>query len=214
MQHDVIEAIRDTFDSRRTFPVEWQFLCSIPSLGLLPIAERPEVAFTGRSNVGKSSLINALTNRRNLARTSITPGRTQELNFFLPINGTFYMVDMPGYGYAKAPKSKVKAWTKTSRSYFRERSTLRRVFILIDSRHGLKDIDFFLFNLLDEVAVPYQVVLTKIDKLKTEVTKQCINITENAVSNYTAAFPIVISTSSQWRHGLDELKLSILEAVG
>ena len=148
------------------FARPWQFVKSVPSLEFLPDTDRPEMAFAGRSNVGKSSLINALVGHRGLARTSNTPGRTQELNFFEVPHASLFLVDMPGYGFAKAPKDKVDAWTQLVRDYLRGRPNLVRVFLLIDARHGIKSADEPIMDLLDEAAVSYQVVLTKIDKLK------------------------------------------------
>src|SRR5262245_27943981 len=144
----------------------WQFLLSAPRLDVLPAAGGPEIAFAGRSNVGKSSLINALVGRRGLARTSNTPGRTQELNFFIAPDVALRIVDMPGYGFAQAPKAKVDEWTGLVRDYLRGRATLKRVFLLIDARHGLKSADLPVMELMDQAAVSYQVVLTKIDKIK------------------------------------------------
>ncbi|MGI9410150.1 MAG: ribosome biogenesis GTP-binding protein YihA/YsxC [Hyphomicrobiaceae bacterium] len=191
----------------------WEFVRGVPSLEFLTPADRPEIAFAGRSNVGKSSLINAIANRRNLARTSNTPGRTQELNFFVVGSGAFYFVDMPGYGFAKAPKARVAAWTETVRDYLRGRSTLRRVYLLIDSRHGLKDIDKEIMALLDEAAVPYQLVLTKIDKIKAGALERVLGDVEAAISTHPAAFPLVLATSAEKRLGLGELKASIMAAV-
>ena len=191
----------------------WEFVRGVPSLEFLTPADRPEIAFAGRSNVGKSSLINAIANRRNLARTSNTPGRTQELNFFVVGDGAFYFVDMPGYGFAKAPKARVAAWTETVRDYLRGRSTLRRVYLLIDSRHGLKDIDKEIMALLDEAAVPYQLVLTKIDKIKAGALAHVLGDVEAAISTHPAAFPLVLATSAEKRLGLGELKASIMAAV-
>jgi len=199
--------------AERTFAGAWEFVCGVPSLEFLTEADRPEIAVAGRSNVGKSSLINALTNRRNLARTSNTPGRTQELNYFMPANGSFYLVDMPGYGYAKAPKSKVEAWTRLIRDYLRGRQTLRRTYILVDARHGLKDVDDLIMALLDEAAVPYQMVLTKTDKLKLGELEKVFASVEAGIARHAAAFPIVLATSSEKREGLAELKASIVGAV-
>ncbi|MEM9357525.1 MAG: ribosome biogenesis GTP-binding protein YihA/YsxC, partial [Pseudomonadota bacterium] len=158
-----METVEDRFSAQelaeadRYFAQPWEFIRGIPSLDFLTAADRPEIAFAGRSNVGKSSLINAIANRKSLARTSNTPGRTQELNFFTVGAGDFYFVDMPGYGFAKAPKSKVDAWTSLIKDYLRGRTTLRRVFVLVDARHGLKPIDREIFTLLDEAAVTYQI---------------------------------------------------------
>ncbi len=197
----------------RTFAQAWEFVRGVPSLEFLPEADRPEIAVAGRSNVGKSSLINALTNRRSLARTSNTPGRTQELNFFMPADGAFYLVDMPGYGYAKAPKAKVEAWTRLIRDYLRGRQTLRRCYILIDSRHGLKDVDRLIMTLLDDAAVPYQMVLTKTDKLKRGALDNVAGSVEAGIAQHAAAFPIVLATSSEKRTGLGELKAAIVAAI-
>src|SRR5262245_50667771 len=144
----------------------WRFLLSAPRLEVLPAAAGPEIAFAGRSNVGKSSLINALVGRRGLARTSNTPGRTQELNFFVAPDVALAMVDMPGYGFAQAPKAKVEEWIGLVHDYLRGRPTLLRVFLLIDARHGIKESDLAVMRSLDVAAVSYQVVLTKIDKIK------------------------------------------------
>ena len=203
----------DDIAAEKLFAGAWQFVRGVPALEFLPPADRPEIAFAGRSNVGKSSLINALTNRRNLARTSNTPGRTQELNFFQPENATYYLVDMPGYGYAKAPKAKVEAWTMLIRDYLRGRTTLRRVYVLVDSRHGLKDPDVVLLDLLDDAAVPYQLVLTKIDKLKLGAAQRILSATQDAIAKHAAAFPVVLATSSEKKQGLGELKASILAAI-
>lgn len=199
--------------AERAFAGRWEFVRGVPSLEFLPAADRPEIAFAGRSNVGKSSLINALTNRRSLARTSNTPGRTQELNFFQPEDGAYFLVDMPGYGYAKAPKSKVEAWTRLIRDYLRGRQTLRRAYILVDSRHGLKDVDSLILDLLDEAAVPYQLVLTKTDKLKIGELEKVKAGVEAGIATRAAAFPIVLATSSERKSGLGELKASVLAAV-
>ena len=147
------------------FREEFSFVRGTPSLEFLPPADRPEIALAGRSNVGKSSLINALVRRRDLARTSNTPGRTQDLNFFRPAYTSMWLVDMPGYGFAKAPKEKVDAWTDLVKAYLRGRPTLKRTLLLIDARHGLKPVDREIMKLLDSAAVTYQIVLTKADKI-------------------------------------------------
>lgn len=197
----------------KLFAQPWLFVRGVPSLEFLPPADRPEIAFAGRSNVGKSSLINALVNQHGLARTSNTPGRTQELNFFRTEAMNFYLVDMPGYGFAKAPKDKVDAWTHLIRDYLRGRQTLRRVYTLIDARHGIKPIDESIFALLDEAAVTYQIVLTKADKIKPPGLLRLIDATQTALKSHAAAFPEIIATSSAKSQGLDELRTSILTAV-
>lgn len=178
------------------------------SLDTLPPMGPPEVCFAGRSNVGKSTLINALTNHHGLARASNTPGRTQELNYF-SAQDRLYVVDLPGYGYAKAPKYKVAAWTKLTREFLRGRATLRRIFILIDSRHGLKDVDLELMDMLDETAVIYQVVLTKSDKIKKGQLTRVHDATLAAIAKRPAAFPAVAVTSSEKNLGIVELRAEI-----
>jgi len=186
------------------------FVLGVAALGQIPEADRPEIAFAGRSNVGKSSLINALTNRNTLAKTSNTPGRTQQLNFF-DLGGALYMVDMPGYGYAKVSKTERGGWDRLIKSYLKGRPTLRCVFILIDSRHGLKDSDHDLMKMLDEAAVAYRVILTKADKLKgpgrTKVAEQCTK----AIQKKAAAYPDVLLTSSEKGEGIDLLRAGIAE---
>jgi GTP-binding protein len=191
------------------FARPWEFLRSAPSLDTLPGADRPEIAFAGRSNVGKSSLINALVKRRGLARTSNTPGRTQELNFFLTPRVPLYLVDMPGYGFAEAPKGKVEAWTRLVKAYLRGRPTLLRVFLLIDARHGLKKVDLDLMALMDEAAVSYQGVLTKADKVKPQHLAEVAAATTDALAAHPAAFARLIATSSQKGSGVEELRAEI-----
>ena len=193
----------------------WRFVMSVPSIEVLPVADRTEIAFAGRSNVGKSSLLNALMRHKGLARTSNTPGRTQELNFFVGqhANPSFYLVDMPGYGFAKAPKDKVKTWTKLVRSYLRGRQTLARVFLLIDARHGAKPIDLELMQLLDEAAVTWQAVLTKADKIPPHVLEQVRTETEQLLRRHPAAFPEVVATSSETGEGLELLRAMMAEIV-
>lgn len=199
--------------AERILAQPWDFVLGAPSLEFLPEADRPEIAFAGRSNVGKSSLINALSNRRNLARTSNTPGRTQELNYFTVGGGDFYFVDMPGYGYAKAPKAKVEAWTEVIKDYLRGRVSLRRVYVLVDARHGLKEVDEQILELLDEAAVPYQIVLTKIDKIKPHAVPHALAAVQKAIARHPAAFPVVLATSSEKRLGIGALKAAIVSAV-
>ena len=195
---------------RLFFAKAWEFVMSVPTIAHLPPIDVAEIAFSGRSNVGKSSLINALTNRIGLARTSNTPGRTQELNFFTSNSG-LSIVDMPGYGYAEAPKKLVDAWNRMIRDYLRGRVSLRRVYVLIDSRHGLKANDMLTLNLLDETAVSYQIVLTKVDKLKTGELARVKAATEVAIAKRPAAFPIVIATSSETGEGMDLLRAEIAQ---
>lgn len=179
----------------------------------LPPADRTEIAFAGRSNVGKSSLINALTGRVNLARTSNTPGRTQELNIFDADLAPFRIVDMPGYGFAQAPKPKVQAWTRLIHSYLTGRPNLRRVYVLVDSRHGLKAHDLTLMNELDQAAVSYQIVLTKTDKPSGKDLARVIVATETAIAKRPAAHPALILTSSEKGVGIAELRAEIAELV-
>ena len=195
------------------FAQPWQFLKSVPALEFLPPADRPEIAFAGRSNVGKSSLINALVGQKGLARTSNTPGRTQELNFFLTESVRLYLVDMPGYGFAKAPKQKVEAWTELIRAYLRGRPTLARVFLLIDSRHGLKPPDQTIMRLLDEAAVTYQAVLTKVDKIKEHELEAVASRLREALQSHAAAYPDIITTSSEKATGIAELRAVVARLV-
>ena len=190
---------------RLLFAQPCDFFWAAASLDDLPDAERPEIAFAGRSNVGKSSLINGLTGRNGLARTSNTPGRTQELIFF-NLGGRMTLVDLPGYGYAKVSKTKVADWTEMVRGFLRGRPTLARVFLLIDSRHGLKPSDEELMKMLDQAAVSYQVVLTKADKLKPGQIERCIAETAEAAARHVAAHPEVIATSSEKGTGLPLLR--------
>ncbi|MEO0543159.1 MAG: ribosome biogenesis GTP-binding protein YihA/YsxC [Pseudomonadota bacterium] len=193
----------------------------VPSMEFLPPLGPPEIAFAGRSNVGKSSLINALTGKNGLARTSNTPGRTQELNFFVPEGHSGGMddlpplaiVDMPGYGYAEAPKEKVDAWTELVMDYLRGRVTLKRVFLLIDSRHGIKANDKDVMKLLDSAAMSYQIVLTKTDKIKPPAVEKLITKTLQDIVKNPAAFPEVIATSSEKGRGMDDLRRAIQNAV-
>ena len=183
---------------RKLFAGDWQFIWASPSIETLPPMAGVEVAFAGRSNVGKSSLINALTGRNALARTSHTPGRTQELIFFEgPDNAGLRLVDMPGYGYASAPKAKVASWTALIHKFLQGRASLARVYVLIDARHGLKEVDLDVLKTLDKSAVSYQVVLTKADQVKPAELEQRIAETKAALAKHPAAFPEVLVTSSR-----------------
>jgi len=187
----------------------WTFLKSVPALEFLPPANRPEIALAGRSNVGKSSLINAVVRHHGLARTSNTPGRTQELNYFLTEGIPLYLVDMPGYGFAKAPKEKVDQWTELVKAYLRGRPTLARVLLLIDARHGIKDVDRGIMAMLDEAAVTYQVVLTKADKINPFELDNVEAATRVELGKHPAAFPVVLATSSEKGDGIPELRATI-----
>jgi len=193
---------------RLLFAREWRFATAAASLSSLPKGRGVEIAFAGRSNVGKSSLINALTGRHALARTSNTPGRTQELIFFAG-DPVLSLVDMPGYGYAAAPKQKVQAWTDLIHAYLRGRANLARVYVLIDARHGLKDADGPALDALSEAAVSHQVVLTKADQVKPAELAARVAATEAALRQRPAAFPQVLTTSARDGGGIPELRAAI-----
>lgn len=200
---------KDQIDAgRRLFGGPSAFMLGVAKLDQLPPVRGVEIAFAGRSNVGKSSLINALTGVNGLARASNTPGRTRELNFF-DVNSQITLVDMPGYGYAKAPKADVKKWQSVLRGYLQGRPGLTRVFVLIDSRHGVLQADLDMFRLLDESAVTYQLVLTKIDKLKPGEAAKCLAATEAVIKKHAAAFPVIHVTSADKNLGMDELRAEI-----
>jgi len=193
---------------RLLFAKECNFLLGIDKLVQLPDSSLPEIAFAGRSNVGKSSLINALTGRKALARTSNTPGRTQQLNFF-DLGRRLILVDLPGYGYAKVSKTQVAAWTRTLKSFLRGRVALRRVCLLIDSRVGLKDLDRDMMEMLDAAAVVYQVVLTKVDKLKSDELETTMSTISNELAKRSAAHPMLALTSSSKSLGIRELRAGL-----
>ncbi|HWE18118.1 MAG TPA: ribosome biogenesis GTP-binding protein YihA/YsxC [Hyphomicrobiaceae bacterium] len=201
----------DIAEGEALFRRPWQFLRSAPQLENLPAASGPEIAFAGRSNVGKSSLINALVGRRGLARTSNTPGRTQDLNFFVAPGVALTIVDMPGYGFAEAPKARVEQWTGLVRDYLRGRPTLLRVFLLVDARHGLKSSDLSVMELMDQAAVSYQVVLTKIDKIKPPELAELLGATAATLKSHAAAFPCLLATSARTGAGMVELRAQIAQ---
>lgn len=197
---------------RKLFAGEWNFIAAAPTVDVLPAMAGIEIALAGRSNVGKSTLVNALTGRKALARTSVTPGRTQELIFFR-LGPQLTLVDMPGYGFAKAPKEKVDAWTETIHAYLRGRANLARVFVLIDSRHGLKPIDLGVLDGLDKAAVSYAIVLTKADQLGKSELASRIAETEAALKRRPAAFPVVFPTSSRDGAGIAELRAAVVRLL-
>jgi GTP-binding protein len=200
--------------ARKLFAGPIEFLKSAPELKFLPDPDVPEIAFAGRSNVGKSSLLNALTNRNKLARTSNTPGRTQELNFFdvgQPLQ--LRLVDMPGYGFADAPKNLVKRWRFLVNDYLRGRSVLKRALVLVDSRHGLKEVDREVMRMLDDAAVSYHIVLTKGDKVKPSALGALYEATMVETAKHPAAHPLIFTTSSETGGGIAELRTAILQAA-
>lgn len=202
---EVAEAARKLFAG----PVD--FLKGVVAMDGLPPADRPEVCFAGRSNVGKSSLINALTGRHGLARASNTPGRTQEINYFT-LGEKSYLVDLPGYGFAKAPVAVVAKWQALLKNYLSGRPTLRRAFALIDSRHGVKEVDHEIMKLLDRAAVPFQVVLTKSDKISAQALTDVVAQVQDALQKHPAAYPEIVITSSDKGLGIPTLR-SIIAAL-
>lgn len=193
---------------RRLFARPASFVLGVVKMDGLPDEGPPEIAFAGRSNVGKSSLLNALTGQKGLARASNTPGRTREINYF-DLEGVMRLVDLPGYGYARVSRKDVEAWTRLTRDFLRGRSVLRRVCLLIDSRHGLKSTDLEVMDLLDEAAVNYQIVLTKTDKIKPTVLAVMMDKTAAAIARRPAAHPFIRATSSEKGEGLPELRAEL-----
>lgn len=196
---------------RLLFAAPTEFLKGVVAMDGLPPGDRAEVCFAGRSNVGKSSLINALTGRKGLARASNTPGRTQEINFFTTTGGP-YLVDLPGYGFANAPVKVVEKWQRLLKAYLAGRATLRRAFVLIDSRHGVKTVDEEIMALLDKSAVTFQAVLTKADKVKESDRDKVLAQVRDALAKHPAAFPELVVTSSEKGQGLDTLR-AIIAAI-
>lgn len=208
MDHGAADFSADEIEAgRRLFAGDWQFISAAGGLASLPPIAGPEIAFAGRSNVGKSSLINALTGRRALARTSNTPGRTQELIFFG--SGRLLLVDMPGYGYAAAAKSKIAAWTRLIHDYLRGRPTLARVYLLVDARHGLMPADDEILATLDQAAVSYQIVLTKSDRLTDSELAARVAELQAQLKRHPAAYPVVLASSAQTGAGVAELRAAI-----
>ncbi|MEM9989985.1 MAG: ribosome biogenesis GTP-binding protein YihA/YsxC [Pseudomonadota bacterium] len=196
--------------ARQLFSGPCDFMLGVVAMEGLPPPDLPEVAFAGRSNVGKSSLVNALTNRKALARTSNTPGRTRELNFF-NLGGQLRLVDLPGYGYARVSRKEVNAWTGLTRDYLRGRPNLRRVCVLVDSRHGLKPVDIETMGILDVAAVPYQIVLTKSDKIKPTAAVAMQAAIAEATKKNPAAHPDILLTSSEKNEGIKELREALTQ---
>ncbi|GAB5351580.1 ribosome biogenesis GTP-binding protein YihA/YsxC [Qipengyuania sp. 483] len=201
--------------ANKLFSGRVDFLLSAPQLKFLPEPTVPEIAFAGRSNVGKSSLLNALTGRKAIARASVTPGRTQELNFFeVGAPTLFRLVDMPGYGFAKAPLKVVEKWKSLVKTYLRGRQVLVRNLVLVDSRHGLKDVDRDMMKMLDEAAVGYRIVLTKADKIKASELAKTVEAVEAEAKKHVAAYPEIHVTSAEKGRGIPELRAAVLRDAG
>lgn len=200
------------YAGRQLFGIPAVFVLGVARLDQLPLTDMPEVAFAGRSNVGKSSLINALTGQKGLAKTSNTPGRTQQLNYF-NIGDKLHLVDLPGYGYAQAPEKLVKQWQNLIFTYLQGRVNLKRVFVLIDSRHGIKKVDEEIMQMLDAAAVTYQIILTKTDKISAAALEKVLKATEAAVKKHGAAYTAVLTTSSEKKLGIDLLRAEIASLI-
>ena len=209
MEFETPEFTKEQLDKgNELFKQPCTFVLGVAKLEQLPLTEMPEVAFAGRSNVGKSSIINALTSQKGLAKTSNTPGRTQQLNYF-NLNNQIHIVDLPGYGFAQAPESIVKQWQKLIFAYLQGRVNLKRVFLLIDSRHGLKKVDTEIMVMLDKAAVTYQIVLTKTDKISSKELEKVLAATKETIKTHAAAYIGVLATSSEKKLGLDKLRAEI-----
>ncbi len=198
--------------AKNLFAQPCNFVLGVAKLEQLPVDGLPEIAFVGRSNVGKSSLINAVTGQKGLAKTSNTPGRTQQLNYF-NLDGKIYLVDLPGYGFAQAPENLVRQWQQLIFAYLQGRVELKRVFMLIDSRHGIKKVDEEIMQMLDAAAVTYQIILTKTDKISAAALEKVLKATEAAVKKHGAAYPAVLTTSSEKKLGIDLLRAEIASLI-
>lgn len=199
-------------EANKLFADECKFVLGVAKLEQLPLTEMPEIAFAGRSNVGKSSLINAVTGQKGLAKTSNTPGRTQQLNYF-NLADKIHIVDLPGYGYAQAPESMVKQWQRVIFAYLQGRVNLKRVFVLVDSRHGIKKVDLEIMELLDKAAVTYQIVLTKSDKVSVDALQKVKEDVEKEITKHAAAYTKVLMTSSEKKHGIDSVRAEIASLI-
>lgn len=214
MEFETPEFTKEQLDKgNELFKQPCAFVLGVAHLEQLPLTEMPEVAFAGRSNVGKSSIINALTSQKGLAKTSNTPGRTQQLNYF-NLNNQIHIVDLPGYGFAQAPENIVRQWQKLIFAYLQGRVNLKRVFVLIDSRHGIKKADTEIMDMLDKAAVTYQIILTKTDKISKKALEKVMAETKETIKKHAAAYINVIATSSEKKQGLDELRAEIGSLAG